>query len=241
MYSIAGIAYFIEFVIFPLIFVYFGIDNIFKLLTNILIVKSFSYLNLQNTYHLTFIGYIVLYFVLIFFNLLVAYSLVLNKKVTSPPSKLSDIIIPFIATFWFLLYNFIPALNKSYNIILLNSPEFIIFLLPLGLILSLVGLSIAMISIFHLRKCFGIFVEVKNIHTKGFYKYVRHPIYFGHLTAYIGFWLINRSLYALILTICLIAITIYRAKLEEIKLTNHSKEYEEYKAKTPFIIPLKFN
>jgi len=80
---------------------------------------------------------------------------------------------------------------------------------------------------------------VRDVVTQGLYRYVRHPMYLGHIMTHIGFFFIAPRVCALILSAALLLITLFRAKLEEKKLARNSDEYREYIKTTPFIIPHK--
>lgn len=74
--------------------------------------------------------------------------------------------------------------------------------------------------------------------TTGVYSIVRHPQYLGGLLAHLGFSFLLSGLYCLLST-PLIALIVYLiSRKEETELTKEfSKEYSDYKKKTPMLIP----
>lgn len=106
----------------------------------------------------------------------------------------------------------------------------------LGAALNICGAMISLIATYELRHSYAVFVQLRDIITRGIYRYVRHPIYFGYILSTVGFLLaVPRLSYTLLFLISL-GLTIYRARLEEKKLMT-SPEYQEYARKTPFLFP----
>ena len=90
---------------------------------------------------------------------------------------------------------------------------------------------------YQLRFSFSVFVEVRDIVSKGLYRFVRHHIYFGYVIAFTGFLLIMPCQGELFLYIASMSVTLYRAHLEERKLIASSDDYRVYVKRTPFILP----
>jgi len=236
---IADTAINIETRIFPVLFFYFSLKHLYTLyinagnITHKLIGSTMPTVN-----YFIFLSDVLIVIVLIPFNLLIAYALVISRNLHQKPEGFLEFFVPLLATFWFLTYNLIPDLPAQNNFLVIPQSSLPLSI-SIGSICVLVGLITASVGIYNLRKSFGIFVQVRDIVTKGLYRYVRHPIYFGHIMAHIGFFLITPRFYALTLSTALLLITLFRAKLEEKKLFKYSQYYREYMKTTPFIIPYK--
>lgn len=235
------IAIFIENYIFPVLFIGFSINHFITLIKNggravsLLSEKSLNTFTLNDL--ITLSDFLILSAVIVF-NLLLAYGLMARGKLHKKPEGFQEIFIPFIATFWTFLYNIVVYIPDEINYILVPR-NFLLISVFVGSIFAFGGLLVASIALMQLRKSFGIFVQVRDIVTKGLYRYVRHPMYFAHIMIHCGFLLITPRFGYLVLSLSLIAVTIYRARLEERKLAAHSKEYQQYMKHTPFIIPIK--
>ena len=179
---------------------------------------------------------LIFYFLMIFFNGIVAYGLISRENLKKSPDNLLEIIVPLFATFNLLFWNFIQYLPKEYNILII--PESVIpFTSIFGALLSTTGTVISILAVIKLRKSFGIFVQVRSIICTGVYKYVRHPIYLGYFLSFIGYSLLQGKIYYFLITGFTMLIVLYRAMLEENKLAQHSEEYRAYMEKTPGIWP----
>jgi len=105
-----------------------------------------------------------------------------------------------------------------------------------GTVLNTGGALVSCIATYHLRYSYAVFVQLRDIMTKGLYRWVRHPIYLGYTLSTIGFIFVLPRLSCIIVFLLSFMITVYRAKLEERKLLA-SPEYREYARKTPFLFP----
>jgi protein-S-isoprenylcysteine O-methyltransferase Ste14 len=92
-------------------------------------------------------------------------------------------------------------------------------------------------SVLFLGRSFGIFVVVRKVVLDGPYRWVRHPMYLGYIFMLAGLVLINFSPAYLMLVPIHIFLLLYRAHLEEVRLSGHSAEYREYVKRTGFIFP----
>jgi len=240
-FSFAKLAIKIENLVFPIIFLLFTLQHIYQLIINKKrVFNIFSRINSGfNINDFLDISDALLLIAIILFNFFIAYVLIIRKNLHQEPEGILEIFIPLIATFWTFVYNIIPYLPKDVNFPLIPEYLFLPFL-TIGSIFTLLGVIVASISILTLKKSFGIFVQVRDIVTKGPYRFVRHPMYFGHIMSHLGFLFLSPRLYSFILSLLLIGITIFRAKLEERKLALYSKEYQEYMQVTSFLLPIKW-
>jgi len=110
-----------------------------------------------------------------------------------------------------------------------------------GLTLFVVGLTIAFVAVFTLRRFYLstlVTVEDHRLITHGIYRFARHPIYFGVLIAIMGVPVYAPSLYGFLVLILLIPIFLNRIRMEEDLLTEEFGEaYRAYMETTRKLIP----
>ncbi len=108
----------------------------------------------------------------------------------------------------------------------------------LGLIVTALGGYIRVATVFELGNRFSVFVAVQPDHqlkTDGFYRFVRHPSYFGALLAMIGWALVFRSVAGLLLTAAMTLFIIIRIRAEEsFLLSEFGDRYRAYQQHTPW-------
>ena len=76
--------------------------------------------------------------------------------------------------------------------------------------------------------------------TRGPYRWIRHPYFLGILLMLVGAIIMMRSLPALILFYPVVRVTLLRARREEYNLAlRFGDAYLEYRARVPFILPLR--
>jgi protein-S-isoprenylcysteine O-methyltransferase Ste14 len=112
----------------------------------------------------------------------------------------------------------------------------------IGLIIIIVGTIFRIMITKSLGEYFTADVTIKSNHKlkkDGFYKFLRHPIYFVSLTTFIGFGISLNNCISLIITFILItSALIYRIKVEEkVLIQQFGDEYLEYKKSTKGLIP----
>jgi protein-S-isoprenylcysteine O-methyltransferase Ste14 len=174
--------------------------------------------------------------ILLFLNFFVGLLLLLGRSVAVPPQKPRDIVLPLVTSFFSLIYNAAPW----YPALLLKnlcSPDWRMSLTVTGLFLGLCGPAVAIWSVLFLGRSFGIFIVVRQVVLEGPYRWVRHPMYLGYIFMLTGLVLVNFSPAYLVLVPIHIFLLLYRAHLEETRLSEHSAEYREYMKRTGFIFP----
>lgn len=125
--------------------------------------------------------------------------------------------------------------------------DFVIFTEPLntimviaGLIIGLIGLGVVGLGAQRLGPSMSVFprpVDDGTLIQSGLYRFVRHPIYFGVISAALGWALFRTSVPALILTVVLFFFFDRKAAQEEIWLASKYSDYPAYKQKTRKLIP----
>lgn len=111
----------------------------------------------------------------------------------------------------------------------------------IGGLFMIVGICILIVSIKQLGKALTPSITPKDnaqLVTTGIYHLVRHPMYFGGLTLFVGWSIFWGSLLALLFTIFLAVFFAFKASKEETLLKIQYKEYDDYQAHvTKKIIP----
>lgn len=112
---------------------------------------------------------------------------------------------------------------------------------PIVLLLMSGGLGIGLYAVY-CNKNFNIIPEIKKsacLVRHGIYHYIRHPMYFSLMIAFLGFLLFgneqSRILYLLLLTVLYL-----KADKEERLWSCHDEEYTDYKQRTKMFIPFIF-
>jgi protein-S-isoprenylcysteine O-methyltransferase Ste14 len=163
-------------------------------------------------------------------------ALLFNKVPERIPANWKELIIPIVGTFFYIGYNFagdLPEpLSRSLAPAELQSP-----LAAAALLISCVGFAIAVWGAAYLGRSFAVLVAVRVIVKGGPYRYVRHPIYSGYVLHLVSLFLSRTSLAMLLLIAAHLALTVWRARLEEASLQTHSEAYRQYSQRTGFLLP----
>src|SRR6478752_2161308 len=105
-------------------------------------------------------------------------------------------------------------------------------------VLLIAGLAFAIGSVAVLGRCFGILPDVRGLVTNGPYRWVRHPLYLGELTAVLGIVLGSRQpLWAGVTWLGCVALQLVRTGYEERTIRAEFPEYADYAARTKRLIP----
>ncbi len=187
--------------------------------------------------YLNFISRFLYNGMLLIFNLLIVWSLLIRKKLHRKPEGSLELILPLAGTFSYLCYSIVPYLPTDWDL-RLAPVELQLWLTAIGSIVNLFGVLLCCLATYDLRRSFGVFVQVRPIVTRGLYRYVRHPIYLGYLFMFAGFLLIIPRLYNLVITLLSAGFTVGRAFLEERKLARYKPEYRAYMEQTPMLFPI---
>jgi protein-S-isoprenylcysteine O-methyltransferase Ste14 len=111
----------------------------------------------------------------------------------------------------------------------------------LGLALFVVGLTTAIVAQITLFRNYSGALIIREDHqliTHGIYRFTRHPVYLGVITAIIGIPVFISSLYGLLIILALIPIFLNRIRMEERLLTEEFGDaYRTYKETTSKLVP----
>jgi protein-S-isoprenylcysteine O-methyltransferase Ste14 len=115
-----------------------------------------------------------------------------------------------------------------------------VILAAIGALLFACGIALAVWARLHLGRDWGMPMTQRaepELVTSGPYRFVRHPIYSGLLTAMLGTALVN-NLLGLIVVAVLVAYFYYCGIVEERNLAaTFPKSYPEYRSRTKMLIP----
>jgi protein-S-isoprenylcysteine O-methyltransferase Ste14 len=110
--------------------------------------------------------------------------------------------------------------------------------LQAGTVLLAGGLVFAIASVAFLGRCFGVLPDVRGLVTRGPYRFVRHPLYLGEVTALLGVAIACRSwAIAVPLWVVTVVLQLARTRFEERSLLAVFPEYGEYARRTKRLIP----
>lgn len=116
-----------------------------------------------------------------------------------------------------------------------------IFIQLIGVIITIIGLIVAIIARNTLAKNWSSNIELKKDHTlitSGIYHYMRHPIYTGILLMSVGTIITFETVASILLFIYLTVFFLFKImKEEQLMLQSFPKEYPTYKNKVKALIP----
>jgi protein-S-isoprenylcysteine O-methyltransferase Ste14 len=99
------------------------------------------------------------------------------------------------------------------------------------------GNAISVWALFYLRRAFSIMAEVRELVSRGPYRFVRHPIYVGQALSTLGCWLWAPSWLSTLLFLIFLAVQHVRALIEEEKMASRISSYRTYRMKTGAYFP----
>lgn len=110
----------------------------------------------------------------------------------------------------------------------------------IGLIFSILGFIIALLSVVQLNKNLTVFPTPKTdseLITFGMYKFSRHPIYTGLILFTFGYAIFKASLFKVLIALVLLLLFYFKTNYEEQKLLQKFPNYKDYKKKVNRFFP----
>ena len=99
------------------------------------------------------------------------------------------------------------------------------------------GGTLNLIGLITLRRAFTIMSEARALITHGIFRYIRHPLYTGHLILFFGSMLLRLHVLTVALYMLFAVGQFIRARIEERKLQRSFAEYADYKNRTGMFLP----
>lgn len=106
-----------------------------------------------------------------------------------------------------------------------------------GDVVALIGGVEMVVAIAWLGRCFSVLPEARGLVTAGPYRFVRHPLYLGELTACLGLVLASPTARNVGAGAVFCVCQAVRMRLEERALLKEYPAYAEYAAVTPRVVP----
>ena len=106
-----------------------------------------------------------------------------------------------------------------------------------GLSMMAAGEGFAVASMLSLGRSFSIFSEVRELVTSGLYRFVRHPLYLGEMTAVWGYVIAWPAPWAIGAALLFTGLQSWRARIEDGRLARYHPGYADYRARTGFLWP----
>jgi protein-S-isoprenylcysteine O-methyltransferase Ste14 len=110
----------------------------------------------------------------------------------------------------------------------------------IGVILTALGVSIAIWARMHLASNWGMPMSIKenpDLVTTGPYAYVRHPIYTGVLLAILGSAFVAGLIWSVVLLVGAMYFIYAATQEEKLMLNEFPEKYPTYEARTKMLIP----
>ena len=161
----------------------------------------------------------------------------LERRINAGPGdekEKSQKIIQFLAAIAFIAILVVPALDHRFG--WSTVPPYVCIV---GDILVALGF-LAVFFTFRENTFASAIIEVgseQKIISTGPYAFVRHPMYLGYIFDLLGLLLVTASFGMLFLGAGFVAMIVWRARIEEEKLSEASPEYRRYIGRTGFLLP----
>lgn len=133
---------------------------------------------------------------------------------------------------------FFPSLQIGRIIVHFDLPLLFPLIVELaGLVISFLGASLSIVTLWSLKKSFSIMAEVRHLITTGMYRRIRHPLYMSEMLHAFGTAILAAHPVAFGIFIVALTMEIIRAKIEERKFLKIVPDYADYKNRTGFLWP----
>ena len=162
--------------------------------------------------------------------------LLISRKPARGPARAVEVVLPFAVTFAPAVFDrHVPL--PAWMVTPLIPDGWKPAVASAGIALSLAGLVVTVYAFLWLGRSLGIVVSVRRVVLGGPYRWVRHPIYAGHVLVLTGMFLTAYTPRMLMVCLGAVALLVWRARLEERLLSTHSPAYREWMRRTGFLWP----
>jgi protein-S-isoprenylcysteine O-methyltransferase Ste14 len=194
------------------------------------------------------LSYILYYATALAFDALVLFSFIGRTEAKQSPQGFWENVFPLITVFvpvigFTLLFipeirQFVPGfssttLEKMREL----SPIFPFYMNMLGTLTAFVGAAFSIWALSYLRRSFGLRTAVRELVSRGPYRWARHPLYAGEIILILGIAMLSGTPVGLYLFVVAVSLQVVRAKIEERKFLRTVPEYAAYRDATGFLWP----
>lgn len=228
-------ALFLENWVFPLIFAYFCFVHVNVLLGFRHAIFGYFRTCLDDGLDLgdvNFTLFLLLRVLLIAMNVAFAVGLTTRERTDHQFEDWREVVVPLAATFVGFLAGALLHQQSRINVQLLPA-SMSSLLSSLGLAIVVSGALISVAAAWQLKRSFSVYVESHSVVDSGVYSMTRHPMYVGHGLRLVGYCLMNGFLMYILLSAATLALLVYRARLEERRLSRTEPGYRAYARRTP--------
>jgi len=194
------------------------------------------------------LSYILYYLTALAFDALVFFSFIGRVQAKARPEGFWENVYPLITVFlpmigYTLLFipevrQMLPGYSRATLELMHEASQIFPFYMNLaGTLTGLVGASISIWAISYLRRSFGLRTAVRDLVSRGPYRWARHPLYAGEIVHILGIAILSGTPVGFYLFAVAVALQIGRAKIEERKFLHTLPEYAAYKKATGFLWP----
>ncbi len=177
----------------------------------------------------------------ILFDALIITSYIIRSKPAGKAEGFWERYYPLITVLFPMLgftYILFSRLEIGHFLIYFDLPLlFPYMIISTGLIISFIGVTLSIITLWYLKRCFSIMVEVRNLVTTGMYRHIRHPLYMSEIIHALGTTILFLHPVSVAIFIITLILEIIRAKFEEHKFLKLIPAYADYKKRTGFLWP----
>jgi protein-S-isoprenylcysteine O-methyltransferase Ste14 len=126
------------------------------------------------------------------------------------------------------LWDWIIGIIGAFTILFFHSIKGADMLLGTGL--QLVGMALQVAAMISLNRSIGFVAANRGVKTKGMYRFVRHPLYFAYVVAFLGYLINHFSAHNIVIYLLMVICLYLRTRSEEGVLTQ-DETYREYKSR----------
>jgi protein-S-isoprenylcysteine O-methyltransferase Ste14 len=194
------------------------------------------------------LSYILYYVTALAFDALVFVSFIGRVEAKQRPQGFWENVFPLITVFlpvigFTLLFipeirEFVPGYSRRTLEMMRDlSPMFPFYMTMLGTVIGFAGAAFSIWALSYLSRSFGLRTAVRELVTRGPYRWARHPLYAGEIVHILGIAILSGTPVGLYLFVLAVSLQVIRAKIEERKFLRTVPEYAAYRETTGFLWP----
>jgi len=194
------------------------------------------------------LSYILYYVTALAFDALVLYSFIGRIEAKQRPHGFWENVFPLITVFlpvtgFTLLFipeirQFVPGYSqRTLEAMRDLSPIFPFYINMVSTLTSFLGAAFSIWALSYLKRSFGLRTAVRELVTRGPYRWARHPLYAGEILHILGIAILSATPVGLYLFVVAVALQVARARIEERKFLDTVPEYSAYVEETGFLWP----